>query len=409
MKYESLRKLYYKDPKLYQQEYDSRWNGRAAIHIDFDISGKPAFFEENNEVILLAFQIMTCDKKILSISKDLPPIALQQYRKKCLIDEIVLTNKIEGVHSSRKEIGETLAVLDEQSAAKGKHHRFIGLVNKYTKLTNRESVSLASCEDIRNIYNELVLEEVIAENPQNAPDGKIFRKDQATVRSATERVIHAGLTPEKKIVEAMEKALAFLHDDSIPWLFRICIFHYMIEYIHPFYDGNGRLGRFILSYCIAEKCESLSAYRISETVKENIKDYYEAFRVCNDPRNLGDLTPFLLMMLEMLLKAMQELVDGLQRRKILLGRYEKLVGTFPESENEKMHMLYIFLVRAALFSEDGISTAELQEVCGVSYGTLRKLLDNVRDQGLLIQTKRGRENCFEMDLNLLDEKFMKQN
>ena len=66
-------------------------------------------------------------------------------------------------------------------------------------------------------------------------------------------------------------------------------------------------------------------------------------------------------MLEMLLKAMQELVDGLQRRKILLGRYEKLVGTFPESENEKMHMLYIFLVRATLFSEDGISTAELQE------------------------------------------------
>lgn len=253
MKYESLRKLYYKDPKLYQQEYDSRWNGRAAIHIDFDVSGKPAFFEENNEVILLAFQIMTCDKKILSISKDLPPIALQQYRKKCLIDEIVLTNKIEGVHSSRKEIGETLAVLDEQSAAKGKHHRFIGLVNKYTKLTNRESVSLASCEDIRNIYNELVLEEVIAENSQNAPDGKIFRKDQATVRSATERVIHAGLTPEKKIVEAMEKALAFLHDDSIPWLFRICIFHYMIEYIHPFYDGNGRLGRFILSCCIAEE------------------------------------------------------------------------------------------------------------------------------------------------------------
>lgn len=408
MKYESLRKLYYKDPKLYQQEYDSRRNGRAAIHIDFDVSGKPAFFEENNEVNLLAFKIMSCDKKILSISKDLPPIALQQYRKKCLIDEIVLTNKIEGVHSSRKEIGEALAVLDEQSAAKGKHHRFIGLVNKYTKLTNRESVSLVSCEDIRNIYNELVLEEVIAENPQNTPDGKIFRKDQATVRSATEKVIHSGLTPERKIIEAMEKALAFLHDGSIPWLFRICIFHYMIEYIHPFYDGNGRLGRFILSYCIAEEYENLSAYRISETVKENIKDYYDAFQVCNDPHNLGDLTPFLLMMLEMLLKAMQELVDGLLRRKIQWDRYEKLVDTLPKSKNEKMRRVYSILIQAALFSEDGISTSELQEVCGVSYGTLRKLLDNVRDQGLLLQTRRGREKCFELDLNILDEKFMKQ-
>lgn len=43
MNYESLRTLYYKDPELYQQEYASRRNGRATIHIDFDVSGKPAF------------------------------------------------------------------------------------------------------------------------------------------------------------------------------------------------------------------------------------------------------------------------------------------------------------------------------------------------------------------------------
>ena len=111
------------------------------------------------------------------------------------------------------------------------------------------------------------------------------------------------------------------------------------------------------------------------------------------------------MMLEMLLKAMQELIDGLQRRKIQWDRYEKLVNTLPKSKNEKMRLVYSLLIQAALFSEDGISTSELQEVCGISYGTLRKLLDTVRDQGLLIQTKRGRENCFEMDLNLLDEKI----
>ena len=48
MKYESLRTLYYKDPELYQQEYDSRRNGRATIHIDFDVSGKTAFFVEKS-------------------------------------------------------------------------------------------------------------------------------------------------------------------------------------------------------------------------------------------------------------------------------------------------------------------------------------------------------------------------
>jgi prophage maintenance system killer protein len=40
----------------------------------------------------------------------------------------------------------------------------------------------------------------------------------------------------------MEKALKFLADGSVPPLFRICVFHYLLEYIHPFYDGNKRIG-----------------------------------------------------------------------------------------------------------------------------------------------------------------------
>ncbi len=79
----------------------------------------------------------------------MPPIALNQYSKKCLIDEIVITNKIEGVHSSRKEIGEALDILETQSKKKGKQIRFIGLVNKYLKLINSENIPLKSCQDIR--------------------------------------------------------------------------------------------------------------------------------------------------------------------------------------------------------------------------------------------------------------------
>ena len=50
-----------------------------------------------------------------ALSAQLPDIAKEQYSRKCLIDEIVLTNKIEGVHSSRKEIGEVLDMLGERS------------------------------------------------------------------------------------------------------------------------------------------------------------------------------------------------------------------------------------------------------------------------------------------------------
>ena len=176
----------------------------------------------------LAYKIEKLDKEIVKLCNTLPGVAIDQYSKKCLIDEIVITNKIEGVHSSRKEIGEALDVLETQSKTRGKRQRFISLVNKYLKLIKNELISLECCKDIRDIYDEVFLEEVVNEEPNNKPDGKIFRKESVSVHSETDKVIHVGLTPESKIIEATTLALQFLNDDSIEELFRICIFH---EYI----------------------------------------------------------------------------------------------------------------------------------------------------------------------------------
>lgn len=81
-------------------------------------------------------------------------------------------------------------------------------MNRYLKLLTGEEIPLGSCQDIRRIYDEVFLEEVVAEEPKHAPDGKIFRKDISSVHSETDRVIHQGLYPESKIIAAMEQALA---------------------------------------------------------------------------------------------------------------------------------------------------------------------------------------------------------
>ena len=192
MAYKELKKIYYEDQESYRATYMQRYSSENSVHLDFDVAGYQAFFVQCEEVINLTIQILKLDKEIYKLRTRLPKVALEQYSKRCLIDEIVITNNIEGVYSSRKEIGAALSILEEQSSKKGKKNVFLGLVNKYYKLLRHETVPLQTCQNIREIYDEIVLEEVVSENKHNAPDGQIFRKDMTEVYAATGKSIHKG-------------------------------------------------------------------------------------------------------------------------------------------------------------------------------------------------------------------------
>lgn len=407
MAYEELKKLYYKDQAEYVKEYQRRFNSEDTVRLDFQIKGKQAFFVETTDVLRLALNITQLDKDVTKLSNTLPGIAKEQYSKRCLIDEIVLTNNIEGVYSSRKEIGEALDLLEKQSTNKRKHARFLGLVNKYMKLMNEERIPLDTCQDIRTIYDEVFLREVIEEDPENKPDGKLFRKGPESVYSETQKVIHQGIYPEEKIIQCMEQALSFLNGADTQELYKICIFHYLIEYIHPFYDGNGRLGRFILSYCISKTLEPLLAYRISETIKENVKMYYRAFRTCNDPLNLADLTPFLIMQLQMIDAAIVDLKKSLQEKLIRWNRYNTLIYSLPNASDAKMDKLYHYLIQASLFSEEGIPTQGLKTLLDIkSPTTLKKMIDKIPTE-LLVTNTKNRVKYYELKLAYLDDMLLK--
>lgn len=402
MKKMPLKKLFHIDREDYKSEYEKRFNDDDTVHLDIEISGNAAFLCQTKEMFGSIISIERTNTKIVNMCSVLPEKALIQYRTRCLTDEIVLTNNIEGVHSTRKEINEILSDL----STKDRKKRFVGLVKKYATLSQNEEIPLRTRRDIRKIYDDIFYDEINATDPSNLPDGTIFRKNDVNVYSPTQKVIHTGVHPESEIISIMDKSLNFLANADCDILIRIAVFHYLFGYIHPFYDGNGRTDRFISSYLLSKHLNDLIGYHISYTIKENIHKYYDAFDTCNHPLNKGDLTPFAEMFLSLVDISMKQLYDEIKSRLDKLNFYRGVCPILPNADHKDIVTLYYVLIQAALFSEDGISQKELEDFLNASYSSVRNKLSSI-PADLLIKNTRERHAYYMLDLDKVDIMFSK--
>ena len=108
MKYRALSSIFYSDNNKYLEIYKDRYNSESTYRFNFKVSGYDSFVVINHDILQQVESIMELDHQLLIKMNSVPPIALKQYTKKCLIDEIKMTNEIEGVISTRKEINEIL-------------------------------------------------------------------------------------------------------------------------------------------------------------------------------------------------------------------------------------------------------------------------------------------------------------
>ena len=333
--------------------------------------------------------------KINLLRTHLPNIAINSYIIKSLKDEIALTNEIEGVRSTRKEIEDAIDSIKNDKSA-----RFKGLVDKYFKLISNEIIPLNNCEDIRTIYDALVLPEI---EKENLPDGILFRKEPVQVVSATQKEKHRGIMPESKIIESLDLCLDFLKSDDIDSLIKISAFHYLFGYIHPFYDGNGRTSRFISSYLIKNELDILLALKLSYTVKNNINKYYEAFDVCNDRKNKGDITFFVVTFLELLSQASDDLYTKIADLNDQLNYYNNIINTLVNEKvlNDKQAKCIFILCQNRLFDDTYMNMNTLTELLEKSDTTTRKILKSLESKNLLVKSRNKNQYLYSANLDSL--------
>ena len=395
MEYELLSKIFYKKPTEYESIYDARFNSEASIKLPIKIHENVGFIFNTNEITKLLVKIYKTINKINLLRTHLPNIAINSYIIKSLKDEIALTNEIEGVRSTRKEIEDAIDSIKNDKSA-----RFKGLVDKYFKLISNEIIPLNNCEDIRTIYDALVLPEI---EKENLPDGILFRKEPVQVVSATQKEKHRGIIPESKIIESLDLCLDFLKNNDIDSLIKISAFHYLFGYIHPFYDGNGRTRRFISSYLIKNELDVLLALKLSYTVKNNINKYYKAFDVCNDRKNKGDITFFVVTFLELLSQASDDLYTKIADLNDQLNYYNNIINTLVNEKvlNDKQAKCIFILCQNRLFDDTYMNMNTLTELLEKSDTTTRKILKSLESKNLLVKSRNKNQYLYSANLDSL--------
>lgn len=270
------------------------------------------------EVALLIERIMAFQPRIDAQWRQLPARARNHYLREMLINEIQASNEIEQVRSTRQEIGAALDALDNGGGGR----RFSEMVRLYRSLGGTtpdvlsESGSPQTLAEIRAAYDAVGAGEIA---PDDAPDGALFRRGSVSISTGI-KVVHRGIEPEAAINQALTEMLEQSGDESIPRLVRAVMSHFIFEYAHPFYDGNGRTGRFLLGLELRSVLAIYSSLALSKCIADNKSRYYGAFTEVEHPLNRGDATAFVITMLELIAEAQGDLLlDLSERRRRLVG------------------------------------------------------------------------------------------
>ena len=337
MDYKTIRKIVAmsksnaKPCDIAEEEYRLRIDNPATYRSGIVFDKHEIFATCVTDLVTHMNDIAYAEKAVEKAWNELPRFAQREYLMQLIAKEVQNTNIIEGVHSTRKELSKALDAASEQN----KHTRFSEFTKLFLELADSKEKSVAesvaesvadlnvksvadskesstsipqTLQDIRKIYNSIMQGEL---ESKDIPDGEIFRSGKVSIRDGANNVVHDGDATEAEIQDHLSQMLSLMNSNKVPTLIKACMCHYAFESVHPFYDGNGRTGRFLLALQLHEQLSMPTILSLSSIIYAEKSGYYAAFSKAQELFNCNDLTMFCCTMLEYIEKAQNEVFDNI--------------------------------------------------------------------------------------------------
>jgi len=345
--------------------------------------------------VLFAFAEKT--GQVGGILKSLPDSTQTDAIIDIMVSEAIKTSEIEGEYLNRSDVMSSI-----------RHN--LGLDTDTTPAADRRAKGVADIMvDVRNSYQESLTEEKLFQWHEMLLGGQrrkivvgMWRTHEKSMQIISGAIgkwkIHFEAPPSDKLPEEMTNFIDWFNrtapkgkDGIKNPVIRSAVAHLYFESIHPFEDGNGRIGRAISEKALSQGLGRPTLLSLSETIETKKKNYYEALK---NAQKSNEITDWIIYFSNAVLNTQIRAEENI---KFILGK-TKLFDHFKDQFNDRHLKVIRRMLDAGMTGfEGGMSAKKYVAITKTSTATATRDLKYLLDIGALKQVGGGRSTKYEID------------
>lgn len=205
-----------------------------------------------------------------------------------------------------------------------------------------------------------------------------FRSRSVGVVDQEGNILHFGTLPQY-VPDLVTELLDWVRNSDLHMLIRSCVFHYELELIHPFADGNGRIGRLWHTLLLSQWNPTFAWLPVESIIHARQQEYYAAINASNAA---GESTVFIEFMLSAIKTSLMDAIDT----------SDDVSDAVMDKEARRWKLIKEYLV-----THEYIMNADVREICDVSAATANRILAGLTTEGKLVKCRVGGHWAYRMN------------
>ena len=281
-------------------------------------------FEMTNKMFELAAQIMEQLGKLSNVNE---LERLPRLRK---------VSRIKSIHSSLAIENNTLSIKQVTDIIEGKRvlgpaDDILAVKNAFAAYKELENIDAFSLVDLQKVHG-IMMDGLVTESG-------MLRTGDVGVFDSNGKVVHVA-PPASMARDQINQLFNWVKNSDVQMLIRSSVFHYEFEFIHPFRDGNGRMGRYWQTVLLASWKPIFKYIPIESVIKDNQEEYYKVIKISTSQ---GKSNIFIEFMLDVILKAITDIVNDTTEHynhlSVQINKLMQVLETYPQSAQMLMDKL----------------------------------------------------------------------